>query len=131
MTYYLEDLTRLVRTKTVECDECGCWYWTAAVNHHGYPKFELRGQTLAVHRYAYEKLVGLIPEEYTLDHLNCTSHRCIRPDHMQVVTRGENSVRANRSRWHDVKFDDDGNETERVACETCAARDRKSTSVDA
>ena len=122
MTLYLEDLTRLVRTKTIEC-ECGCWYWTGALNHHGYGKFELRGKTLLVHRYAYDRLIAPIPDDMTLDHLNCTSHRCIRPDHMQVVTRSENSERANATRWHDQKFDDAGNITERAVCEACYARD--------
>lgn len=124
MTLYLEDLTRLVRTKTIEC-ECGCWYWTAAVNHHGYPRFELRRQSWLVHRYAYERLVGPIPDDMTLDHRNCTSHRCIRPDHMDVVTRSENSERANHTRWHDVKFDEAGAAIERAICEACRDRDAR------
>jgi hypothetical protein len=122
MTLYLEDLTRLVRTKTIEC-ECGCWYWTGATTTKGYPKFELRGKTVLVYRYAYERLVGEIPDDMTLDHRNCTSHHCIRPDHMDVVTRGENSERANATRWHDVKFDADGNVVDRTLCDACLRRD--------
>lgn len=121
-TLYLEDLTRLVRTKVIECD-CGCWYWIGAVNHHGYPRFELRGQSWLVHRYAYERLIAPIDDEMTLDHRTCTSHRCIRPDHMDVITRSENSTRANATRWHDMKYDADGNEVQRVVCPDCAKRD--------
>jgi len=122
MTYYLEDLTRLVRTKVIVCD-CGCWIWTGACNVKGYPRFELRKQSWLVHRYAYERLVGPIGDDMTLDHRACTSHRCIHPEHMDVVTRSENSTRANQTRWHDLKFDADGNAVSRHACEACAVRD--------
>ena len=130
MTYYLEDLTRLVRTKVIVC-ECGCWYWTGACNHHGYPRFELRKQSWLVHRYAYDRLVGPIPDDMTLDHLQCTSHRCIHPGHMQVVTRSENSERANRTRWHDQKFDEHGNVIDKATCEACAERDKLPSPRDA
>lgn len=122
MSYELDDLTRLVRTKTIICD-CGCWIWTGARNPKGYPRFELRGQAWLVHRYAYERLIGPIGDDLTLDHRACTSHRCIHPGHMDVVTQSENSRRANVTRWHDMKYDEDGNATQRVMCETCVARD--------
>lgn len=122
MTLYLEDLTRLVRTKVIEC-ECGCWYWTASCDTSGYAKFKLRQQTIQVHRYAYEKLVDAIPDGMTLDHRNCTSRRCIHPGHMDVVTRSLNSERANATRWHDLKFDSDGHAVDKAACPACSARD--------
>jgi len=122
VSYELDDLTRLVRTKTIICD-CGCWIWTGALNQKKYPRFELRGQAWLVHRYAYEKLIGEIGEDMTLDHRMCTSHRCIHPGHMDVVSQSENSRRANETRWHDFKFDEDGNQVQRVRCESCVARD--------
>ena len=122
---YLEDLTRLVRTKVIEC-ECGCWYWTGATDSGGYSKFKLRGKTIVLHRYAYERLIGEIPDEMTIDHLSCTSRRCINPAHMQIVTRSENSERANATRWHDVKFDADGSSHQREHCPSCFDRDNTS-----
>jgi hypothetical protein len=129
MSLELSDLTRLVRTKTIICD-CGCWIWTGARNPKGYPRFELRGQAWLVHRYAYEKLIGPIPDELTLDHRMCTSHRCIHPEHMDVVTLSENSTRANQTRWHDMKFNADGTMTQRVLCDACLARDGKGQAGD-
>lgn len=122
MTYDVADLTRLVRTKILVC-ECGCWYWLGSCDTSGYAKFKLRQRTIQVHRYAYERLIADIPDEMTLDHLNCTSRKCVRPDHMQVITRGENSERANATRWHDQKFLADGTAIDRVKCEACYARD--------
>lgn len=124
MTLYLEDLTRLVRTKVIVC-ECQCWYWTGSCDSGGYAKFKLRGKTVEVHRYSYERLVADIPEGLTIDHLSCTSRRCINPEHMQVISRGENSTRANATRWHDVKFSSDGTPHDRELCPACFERDNQ------
>jgi len=122
MRYSVDDLTRLVRTKIIVC-ECECWYWTGSADTSGYPKFKLRQRTIQVHRYSYERLVAEIPDEMTIDHLNCTSRRCCNPAHMQVVTRSENSERANATRWHDQKFLADGTAVSRIACQACGERD--------
>ncbi len=122
--YSLDDLTRLVRTKTIDCD-CGCWYRTGSTDSGGYGKLKLRGKTLILHRYAYTRLVGDIPEGMTLDHRNCSSHRCINPAHMDVVSPLDNTLRANATRWHDVKFDEDGNAVTYIRCTACSERDQQ------
>lgn len=125
MTCDVADLTRLVRTKILVCD-CGCWYWLGSCDTSGYPKFKLRQRTIQVHRYSYEKLIDDIPEGMTIDHLSCTSRRCCNPDHMQVVTGGENSTRANATRWHNVKFERDGSAHLHEQCPLCFDRDNQS-----
>lgn len=65
-----------------------CWLWTASkVNGYG----QFRGHRS--HRWAYEKAHGSIPEGMTLDHL-CRNRACVNPDHMELVSRSENSRRA-------------------------------------
>jgi hypothetical protein len=73
-----------------------CWLWNAGTNGVGYGMFWVdkdRGRVLA-HRYAYELLVGPIPEGLTLDHL-CRQPTCVRPDHLEPVTHRENVRRGN------------------------------------
>jgi HNH endonuclease len=119
MNYRLDDLTRLVRTKVVVCPECGCWRWTGSRDTSHYAKFKLRGKTLILHRYAYESLVGPIPDGMTIDHLNCTLRCCINPAHMQVISSLDNTLRANATRLHDVKFDETGSAVDRIECSVC------------
>ena len=109
------DLTRTVRVKIRECPDegCGCWLWIGSLDSSGYASVKMHGKVVIVHRYTYEKLVGPIilegDDDPTLDHLNCCSRACVRPDHMQIVSRSENSRRANETRHRGLKFDTDGN----------------------
>ena len=112
---------------------CDCILWTGALDSSGYASVKMKGTVLIVHRYVFEKLVGPIemkcgacdgvglidkhvsgdecPDcdgtgldpDATIDHL-CKGHRhCMNPEHMEVVTRTENSVRANERR-HDPAY---------------------------
>jgi hypothetical protein len=49
----------------------------------------VNGRAVRAHRYAYEQLVGPIPEGLVLDHL-CRNRLCINPLHLEPVTIGEN-----------------------------------------
>lgn len=73
-----------------------CWLWTGAKETRGYGHFTLGGRTdrriVKAHRYAYELLVGPIPEGLTLDHL-CRVRWCVRPDHLEPATNRENQLR--------------------------------------
>ncbi len=73
----------------------GCWIWTGATNRAGYGNINRTrsdGITWAAHRYFYTKLVGEIPDGMTIDHL-CRHPWCVNPDHMEVVSRSENTRR--------------------------------------
>jgi len=111
----ITDLTRTVRTKTIECPDegCGCWLWTGSLDSSGYASVKMHGRVVIVHRYVYTKLIGPIilegDDDPTIDHLNCCSRACINPAHMQIVSRSENSRRANETKHRGVKFDAAGN----------------------
>lgn len=71
-----------------------CWLWTGAVDlKNGYGKIK-DGPTMGyVHRVAYTHEVGLIPKDFTIDHL-CKIKICVRPDHLEAVTLKENILRS-------------------------------------
>jgi hypothetical protein len=66
-----------------------CWIWQGRRNACGYGTF---GRILA-HRFAYERLVGPIPDGMELDHL-CGYRDCVDPSHLEPVTHAENARRA-------------------------------------
>jgi hypothetical protein len=75
-----------------------CWLWTASKFRDGYGQFRLdgHGRNVSAHRYAYELLVGPVPEGLHLDHVRargCTSRACVNPAHLEPVTCRENLMR--------------------------------------
>lgn len=65
-----------------------CWVYLGTINNNGYGT--ILGK--AAHRYFYEHTVGPIPEGLQIDHL-CRNKACVRPEHLEPVTREENSKR--------------------------------------
>lgn len=66
-----------------------CWEWTGVTTGDGYGRFHLDDRMVVAHRAAYELLVGPVPPDLDLDHL-CRNRRCVRPSHMEPVTRSVN-----------------------------------------
>lgn len=75
----------------------GCWLWTNARNGYGYGVLRLNGARKMAHRLSYELKHGEIPSYLTIDHL-CRTRCCVNPDHLEVVTRAENRLRAHECR---------------------------------
>lgn len=67
----------------------GCWLWLGAPTRGGYAQFQVGYKNHRVHRYAYEQLVGPIPDGFQLDHL-CRVRNCVNPAHLEPVTQAEN-----------------------------------------
>lgn len=70
-----------------------CWPWLKATDDDGYGAFSIGPQSVIAHRFAYEDLVGPIPDGLTIDHL-CRFTGCQNPVHMEPVTFAENARRA-------------------------------------
>jgi hypothetical protein len=77
--------SKVIKTET-------CWLWTGAGTPKGYGQFSPHRRHVYAHRYAYELLVGAIPEALTIDHL-CRVRACCNPEHLEVVTIGVNVLR--------------------------------------
>ena len=81
-------------------DGTGCWEWTGQIAHqrNGYGMFydSDRGRKIHAHLYLVPPIPTLeesggVRMEY--DHL-CRNTRCVRPDHLELVTAKENQRRA-------------------------------------
>ena len=109
-----------------------CWLWLGALGHFGHGTFKVEGKTVKAHRYAYELLIGSIPDGLVLDHV-CQIPPCVNPDHLEPVTQRENVQRgstppANNARkelclnghvfsTENTRFDP---KTKHRICRTCA-----------
>jgi HNH endonuclease len=75
--------------------ESGCVEWQGSTAVHGYGTFKLRNprRTVLAHRFALELEVGPIPDEMRIGH-TCFNRRCVRIDHLQLLSATEKVRRA-------------------------------------
>lgn len=69
-----------------------CWLWVGPIMRNGYGQISAhrkRFGTFLAHRVSFLIARGEIPAGLDLDHL-CRVRNCVRPDHLEPVTRSEN-----------------------------------------
>ena len=77
----------LLKLKSMSDRRGECWFWLGNVDEYGYGR--VGGRKRRAHRVWFELVRGPIPAGMDLDHL-CRNRRCVRPDHLEIVTRQEN-----------------------------------------
>jgi hypothetical protein len=70
----------------------GCWLWTGIVSSYGYARFSYSKYRIEAHRLVFIFMVGAIPKPLQIDH-KCRVRCCVNPDHMELVTSHENTLR--------------------------------------
>jgi hypothetical protein len=113
-----------------------CWLWTGAKISRGYGCCGFEGQPWLVHRLAYTVLVGPIGQGLTIDHVKprCTSKLCVRPDHLEPVTRRENTQRYARlittcKRGHELRKRPGDRQRRCRACQAIDQREARAAGV--
>lgn len=71
-------------------DVDGCWIYNGRKDRYGYGLMDdMRGVPVFVHRVAYGKWVGAIPDGNVLMH-SCDKPACINPEHLNFGTQADN-----------------------------------------
>lgn len=83
----------------------GCLLYTGTLSNRGYGQISVNGSPMLAHRAMYELTVGPIPAGLALDHTchnrdpkcmggaTCLHRRCVNVDHLEPVTKEENTRR--------------------------------------
>lgn len=66
-----------------------CWEWLGSRTSGGYGNLRVDGRNDYAHRVSYRLTYGSIPDGLVIDHL-CRNRACVRPDHLEAVSAGEN-----------------------------------------
>lgn len=78
-----------------------CWVWQGATLNGRYGKMKVKGKSYLAHRLAWEHKHGSIAQGLTVDHLVeegvCTTTLCVRPKHLQLLTRRANNLKQHGS----------------------------------
>ena len=70
-----------------------CWLWTGSLSGKGYAYMSVNNRSKQAYKIGYELTKGPVPAGLELDHL-CRTKNCVRPDHLESVTRVENQRRS-------------------------------------
>lgn len=72
-----------------------CWEFQGSIGKLGYGAFRICGPqpniTRLAHRVSWVLSNGAIPDGLVLNHI-CRNRSCVNPDHLEVVTRRENTL---------------------------------------
>jgi len=90
-------------------ESTGCWIWTGSTSNksssHPYGNLKVDGKMVYAHRFLYAAHKGPIPPGMQIDHL-CRNTKCCNPEHLEVVTPRENTIRGANAKTHCAKGHD-------------------------
>lgn len=92
----------------------GCWIWTGTQGADGYGRWRYKpgAHVMYLHKWAYLVFTGPIPDGMDVDHRchtdavssgaceggsDCPHRRCCNPEHLELVSRSENTMRQNHA----------------------------------
>lgn len=72
----------------------GCWLWLGKIDKDGFPRFMVSRRDWFVHRWAYSKFVGSLPDQSHIKQ-TCENKACVNPDHLQML-----EAQSDQERFH-------------------------------
>ena len=113
-TYWFtpEQLEKVINR--IEPQDNGCWWYPAVPHKEGYATTRIGWPVTKgakIHRLSWIYYRGDIPEGMVIDHTchdpkvckggkTCEHRRCVNPDHMELVTQQDNTLRSSRLLRH-------------------------------
>lgn len=77
------------KARTVRASN-GCLLWEGAIDECGYGHITIHGRDTLVHRYAWERRHGPIPDGKRIDHMLGCDTACCEVEHLRVATHRQN-----------------------------------------
>lgn len=71
-----------------------CWIWKSFGSPFVYPRVCWNRKDIAAHIVVCSEIQGVTTQGFEVDHL-CRNRRCVRPSHLEVVTKQVNNYRSN------------------------------------
>ena len=68
-----------------------CLQWTGPTVRGGYAHIYSQGKAVYVHRFAWEKVYGHIPDGMDIDHI-CHNRICVNVEHLRLATKSQNNA---------------------------------------
>lgn len=133
----VSELARLKRLITID-SETQCWLWQGVKTTNGYGKWSKGSghRERVIHRITFEHYKDqAIPEGMQGDHL-CRVRNCCNPDHIELVTPSENTMRqdhAGRRKTECPKghvYDEGNTRNTSAGKRVCRACDRERKTLD-
>lgn len=91
-----------------------CWEWNGSIDRYGYGTFKFQYKMHKAHRIAYMLWCDGDLDGTLVVHHTCSNRKCVRPEHLQAVTRADNSAEMLDRRKKDKRIKELEDEVDRL-----------------